>query len=325
MSKKNRMNILYCIDETKKDYSRFLWVSIFSLLENNKDEDIHIYVITTKLEEENKKELERIVNLYGKNIKFSSNKEIIPQNINDIVYKSNIWPIACYYRLFFNRCFTDIKDRLLYFDCDTIINKNLSEFYNVDFWENIIAWWIDIPITRYVTHKKVWTDFDSYINSWILLFNVPKFIQIDLYGKINYVNKNYTIKYVDQDYINIIFKWKILMYDSLQTIVTSKFDKNIENSLVIHTVAKPWHPLSQCPSKIIKIFDNYLEKTKRKDFYKDKKISIYGILNYVYVYLQNLIIYISYKVFWLSFAVMLNEKISHLWENIWKIKKNFFK
>ena len=60
---------------------------MLSLLENNKDEDICIYVITTKLEEENKKELERIVALYNKTIKFSNNSEIIPKNIKDILYK----------------------------------------------------------------------------------------------------------------------------------------------------------------------------------------------------------------------------------------------
>ena len=325
MTNQNCMNVLYCIDETKKDFSRFLWVSILSLLENNINEKFNIYIITTKLEKANKEEIERIVWQYNAHVYFSSNDKVIPDKIENIIYKNQVRPIATYYRLFFNNCFPEIKDRLLYLDCDTIINKNLSNFYNSNFDNNVIIWWLDIPITRYTSNKRLWTKFDGYINAWVLLINVPLFLRVNMFKWIKDANEKYLIKYCDQDYINIIFKWKILMYDSLQTIVTSKFDKNIENSLVIHTVAKPWHPLSQCPSKIIKIFDNYLEKTKRKDFYKDKKISIYGILNYVYVYLQNLIIYISYKVFWLSFAVMLNEKISHLWENIWKIKKNFFK
>ncbi len=38
------MDVLYCIDEIKKDYSRYLWVSILSLLEKNKDENVHIYI-----------------------------------------------------------------------------------------------------------------------------------------------------------------------------------------------------------------------------------------------------------------------------------------
>jgi lipopolysaccharide biosynthesis glycosyltransferase len=110
-----------------------------SLLENNKDEDIFIYIITTKLEEENKKELERIVSLYNKNIKFSTNNEIIPSNIRSIISKDGAWPMATYYRLFFNSCFPEINNRLLYLDCDTIINKNLSRFYNIDFKDNILA------------------------------------------------------------------------------------------------------------------------------------------------------------------------------------------
>lgn len=303
MNTNHIMNVLYCIDETKKDYSRFLWVSILSLLENNKNENICIYIITTKLEEENKKELERIVSLQSnKTIKFSTNKEIIPKDIKDILYKGNFWPISCYYRLFFHNCFPEIKDRLLYLDCDTIINKNLSKFYNTDFWDNVIAWQFDIPITRYRIHEKVWMNVDSYINSWVLLFNVPKFIEYDLYKEINDTNKNYSIMEVDQDYINIIFKWKILLYNKLQAIITSKNCKDIKDFLVLHTIAKPNHPLSQCPNKIIKIFDTYLWKTKWKDFYKSREVSFYTIKEYVYRYVKNFIVYKSEKLFWVSTA-----------------------
>lgn len=321
MKKNDRMNILYCIDETKKDYSRFLWVSILSLLENNKDEDIHIYVITTKLEDENKKELERIVTSYNKTIKFSTNSEIIPKNIKDILYKWGHRPIAVYYRLFFNNCFPEIKDRLLYFDCDTIINKNLSKFYNVDFGENIIAGQFDIPMTRYI-HKKAWLDVDSYINSWVLLFNVPKFIEIDLFEKIEYANRNYTIIEVDQDYINIIFKWKILLYDRLQAIVTSRFFRDIKDFLVIHTIVKPDHPFSQCPKNVVKIFDDYLKNTKWKNFYKNKKVSFIGSFIHLLQCLSSWITYISEKIFWLSFTYKLNRVISNLGAYIWNFRKN---
>lgn len=302
MKKKgNTMNILYCIDETKKDYSRFLWVSLLSLLENNKEEDLHIYIITTKLEEDNKKELERIVASYNKTIKFSTNVEVIPKNINDILYKGGHRPISCYYRLFFNNCFPEIKNRLLYLDCDTMVNKNLSKFYNIHLWKNIIAWQFDIPITRYF-HKKAGLNVDSYINSWVLLFNVPKFIEIDLYEKIQYANKNYNIIEVDQDYINIIFKWKILLYDGLQGIVTSKNFKNIENFLITHMIAKPNHPFSQLPNKVLKQFDNYLKRTKRKNFYKKKKYTFRGLKDYMYIYIKNFIVYKLEKYFWPSIA-----------------------
>jgi len=305
------MNILYCIDETKKDYSRFMWVSMLSLLENNKDEDICIYVITTKLEEENKKELERIVALYNKTIKFSNNSEIIPKKIKDILYKGGHWPIAVYYRLFFNNCFPEINDRLLYFDCDTIINKNLSEFYNVDFWENIIAWQLDLPLNRYF-HKELWLEVDSYINSWVLLFNVPKFIEINLFEKIEYANKNYTITETDQDYINITFKWKILLYDRLQAIVASKFFKDIKDFLVIHTIAKPDHPFSLCPNRIVKIFDNYLKKTKWKDFYKHKKCTFNDTILYYELIIKDFIASLCIKLFWTPLTYKIIKIPSHL-------------
>lgn len=301
MDKKHIINILYCIDETKKDYSRFLWISIYSLLENNKDEDIHIYVITTNLEYENKKELERIVNLFWKKIFFSKNTEIIPKKIVNQLPKNN-WHISTYYRLFFYRCFPEINDKILYLDCDTIINNKLSNFYNTPFEGKSIIWQLDIPLTRYECHKRIWTEMNSYINVWVILINIPEYIKIDIIEGIKYVNKNYNIKYNDQDYLNILFNWKIWLYESLQSIVVSKFGNNIEKSLIIHTVAKPDYPFSQCPNKIIKIFDTYLKKTKWKDFYKNRKISFHNIKEYVYRYIKNFIVYKSEKLFWVSIA-----------------------
>ena len=314
------MNVLYCIDETKKDFSRFLWISILSLLENNINEKINIYIITTKLEKSNKKEIERIVWQYNAHVYFSSNDKVIPDKIEKIIYKNQTRPIATYYRLFFNNCFPEIKDRLLYLDCDTIINKNLSNFYNSNFDNNIIIWWLDISTTRYTSNKRLWTKIDGYINAWVLLINVPLFLWVNMFEWIKYANEKYLIKYCDQDYINIIFKDKIKIYKNLQAIVTFKLWIDTKNCLIIHMVEKPNHPFSLCPKKVINIFDYYLCKTKRKDFYKDNKTSIYDLLNFIYIFIQRAITYFSERIFWLSFSVKLDKLCSNLWEGIWKIK-----
>lgn len=321
MTNQNCMNVLYCIDETKKDFSRFLWVSILSLLENNINEKFNIYIITTKLEKSNKEEIERIVWQYNAHVYFSSNDKVIPDKIENIIYKNQARPIATYYRLFFNNCFPEIKDRLLYLDCDTIINKNLSNFYNSNFDNNIIIWWLDIPITRYTSNKRLWTKFDSYINAWVLLINVPLFLWVNMFEWIKDANEKYLIKYCDQDYINIIFKDKIKIYKNLQAIVTYKLWIDTKNCLIIYMVTKPGHPFSICPSKIVKLFDSYLEKTKRKNFYKNRKLSIYEILNFIYMYLRKIWINVSLKLFWLSFAVKIDNLFSRFWESIWNFRK----
>ena len=176
------MNILYGIDEWKKDYSRYLGVSILSLLENNKDENVHIYVLSKYIEQSNKAELIRIVKSFWKKIYFSSDlgfDNIIPEKFKDILCLKWGWPLAAYYRWFFLECF-DIKWKLLYLDCDTIINKNLSEFYNTDFEWNVFVWNMDIPVTLYDRRKKYWLK--KYINSGVTLINVDLFKKYDLYG-----------------------------------------------------------------------------------------------------------------------------------------------
>ena len=183
----NEINILYAIDEWKKDYSRYLWVSILSLLENNKEENVHIYILSQYIEESNKKELIRIVNEYWKKIDFSE-WEIIPERFKKILYVWTFRPIAMYYRWFFKECF-DIKDRVLYLDCDTIINRNLSKIYNLDFKWNVIIWKWDISLTQYTQTKRYWLE--KYINSGVMLINVRLFNDDDLYKWVIDANKKY--------------------------------------------------------------------------------------------------------------------------------------
>lgn len=321
------MNILYSIDEWKKDYSRYLWVSILSLLEHNKDENVHIYILSKNIEESNKQELIRIVEKYWKKITFSE-WEIIPDKFMSVLFLKWNRPMATYYRLFFLEKF-DIKDRVLYLDCDTIVNKNLSEFYNTDFEWNIIIWDKDTPIWFYLNSKKYWLS--NYINAWVCLININLFKEKDLYKEVCKVNKEFwTPDYLDQGYINIIFQNKIKVYKNLQCIVVFKGEKyDINKYFILHVVNKPnlWW-CSFCPKNIEKIFDEYLSKTKWKSYiWWEKKISFRERINYIYQLFQNYSVYTFTKIFWVRAWIFISNLFNNFWILISKILKaiKFFK
>ena len=314
------MNILYAIDEWKKDYSRYLWVSILSLLENNKNENVHIYIMSKYIEESNKDELIRIVNKYWKKISFSE-WEIIPERFLEILYVWSKRPIAMYYRWFFNRCF-DIKDRILYLDCDTIVNKNLSEFYDSDFKWNVIIWHLDVPLTAYPQKKKFWLK--KYINSGVLLINIDLFKEEDLYEWVINVNKRFDkVNFPDQDYINIIYKDKIKIDDKLQLISCSFYYSNYSDYLIIHTVQKPntWW-LNYCPKKIEKLFNKYLEQTKWKTYlWNQKNISIKEYGSYIYDYCRDYCSFFFADVLWEKIWFFTRKFLGNIWTYIGKILK----
>ena len=323
-----RINILYSIDETQKDFSRYLWVSILSLLDNNREEKIHIYILSKYIEESNKKELIRIVEKYWKKI-FFSEWEIIPKEFNGKLCLKWNRPIATYYRRFFLNCF-DISDRILYLDCDTIINKNLSEFYNMEFSWNIIIANSDIPVTKYSRQIKYWLS--KYVNGWVYLINVDLWKNIDLYKSVIMVNdKFWCVDYVDQDYINLILNDRIKIYDKLQCIVYYKWmNYKYSDYIVLHTVQKPntwkyWF----CPNKIEKLFDKYLMETKRKTYIGYKQNQSYKhYIFYIYHLTSHFFEYITLIVFWnkiwyktkIFFSQLLNKLMNYL-----EILKKLFK
>jgi lipopolysaccharide biosynthesis glycosyltransferase len=313
------MNILYTINELTKDYSRYLWVSIMSLLEHNKDEDINIFILWM-VEESNRKELIRIVECYWKKI-FFSKWEIIPDKFKEIIPFNSRWTFTTYYRLFFSNCFPEIKDRLLYIDCDTIINKNLKKFYDSDFDWNVFIWTNDWAIMRYSMKKTYWLE--NYINTWVLLINVRLYKSFDMYNEILKVNEKYWKPYYcDQDYINIIFWNKIMIDNSLQCIVESLWRKyDFSNYLILHTVRKPNEgKLWFCKKEIEELFCRYLKKTKWKSYVSYKqKMSMREYVIFYYKYVVNYIIYVCLKIFWVRIAYYLDFIFYKIWiKFLWK-------
>jgi len=314
------MNILYGIDEMKKDFSRYLWVSILSLLENHRNENIHIYILSKYIEESNKKELIRIVESFWKKITFSKG-EIVPEKFSKIVCLKGGWPLAAYYRRFFLEKF-EIHDRILYLDCDTIVNQNLSEFYNSDFGENVIIWQLDIPLTSYSQKKRFWLK--KYINTWVYLINIDLYKQVNLYEEVLKVNEIYgDVDYVDQDYTNIIFNDKIKLYKNLQLISCFLTYSDYSDCLIIHTVQKPnawWY--AYCPKNIENIFNKYLVQTKWKHYLSYKKsVSVREYLNYIIDFWKNYCVYKSIDIFGVAFWFSLKKILDWFWMLCWKILK----
>lgn len=314
------MDILYCIDEVKKDYSRYLWVSILSLLEKNKNENLHIYILSKYIEESNKQELIRIVKSYWKEI-FFSEWEIIPEEFKKILQVNPLRPFTVFYRLFFLNCF-DIKWRLLYLDCDTIVNKNLSKIYNSDFEWNTFIWSLEYPVVNYWRKKKY--SLGNYINAWVLLIDAEKYKKIDLYKEIQNVNSVYWIPDAnDQDYINLIFKNEIKIDNTLQVLLVNRWITNLENYYVFHTIKNPnvwWYWF--CPPKIEELFDEYLKKTKWKSYiWWKRKMTIKWYISYIYDSFLFFIVHFWHKFFGVKFAFYTNKFLRSIWIMLWKIFK----
>ncbi|GHW02980.1 hypothetical protein AGMMS50249_7660 [candidate division SR1 bacterium] len=294
----SKINILYCLDETRKDYARHLGVSLLSLLDTNRENQLNIYILSAKLSGENKAELERLVADYGQKITIYLGEHIIPEDIEKLLIRKDIYysrPLAMFYRIFWWNVFPDITDRILYLDCDTMVLKDLKQFYNTDFGDASIVGAKDCPATDY--ERKLHLKLKTYINSGVLLMN-RKIIDTNWANEVKKVNEGYKnlIKFPDMDYINIIFQDKIkVVGNENNRLLTGerKFDWN--NTTIIHTIKKPRVSPSLQPKSVVKLYNSYLTQTKWKSYIKQQKATVKSYLLRLFEKISVGLISLGYK------------------------------
>ena len=133
--KNDILSVIYSSDD---NYAQHMGVSIYSLLEHNKEfVQVQIYIIENNISEENKKKLQMMVNSF-------KNAELIWIDFSNWKAQLNLkmeWKlsISAYARLFVSSMIPDTVERILYLDCDMLICDSLIELWSVDLEENIIG------------------------------------------------------------------------------------------------------------------------------------------------------------------------------------------
>ncbi len=199
------MKTLNCTYSFMDNYSQQAGVSILSLFENNKDADeINIYIIDYGISDENKGKFTSIANQYKRNLYF--------YNLLDISSSLKVKTNFCrstYGKLFMNHIAN--VDRMLVFDCDTVITGSLSKLLDIDMSKTLVAG-VQDTVNPYFVRKIGLTNCDRYINcGGVIVINLLLWKQYDMENKaVNYILKyGGNPPFVDQGTINHICKGHI--------------------------------------------------------------------------------------------------------------------
>lgn len=195
------LNVIYSTDE---NYVPYAGVSIVSLLENNKDIDkIDIYIIENRVSNSSKNKLEKCVEKYtNARIHFLDFK-LVEDRLN-LNMAWNI-SISSYARLFLTSLLSDKIDKILYLDCDVIVNASLRNFWYIDIEKYYFAGIQDTVNEN--TKLAVDIDkYDTYYNAGVLLINLKKWRNDNVEQKfIDFINKkNGSVIHHDQGVINSV-------------------------------------------------------------------------------------------------------------------------
>lgn len=276
------INVGIACDE---NYSKYAGVVIASVLSNSKQDDtLCFYILTDGLSENIKAEILKLKEIKDCEIKFITLEEKLFEAYKSIKTHSYI-PICTFYRLKLSSILPDV-DKIIYLDCDVVVNKSLNELYNSDLGENIVGGVRDI-------NRRMLKRNPSYVNAGMLVMDLKKIREQNIEDEFLNWTKNYidTIKMGDQEIINEVLKGRIQILDDRWNVQSSNFTNRssyTRNPWIIHFVSKrkPWHFGSFSYHK--DYYFKYLQLTpwaltdedKKYWYNKNKSASFWGYLKY---------------------------------------------
>ena len=230
------INVCLACDD---NYAKYAGVVIASILSNadNLDE-LSFYILDGGITEENKENILKLKSIKNCDITFVNIDREMFKDYENIKTHKYITIAACY-RLKIASLLPNV-DKIIYFDCDTVVNTGLSGLFSVNLDNCLIAGVSDIK-------KKEVIKNPYYVNSGMLIMNLNEIRQTKTEEQfLEYVKSNAnTITKGDQEIINEVCKGKIKLVDSSWNVQVSNFTNRssyIINPKVIHYVSsnKPW-------------------------------------------------------------------------------------
>lgn len=200
---RQQINILCATDDNYVPYCGIMLTSVFF---NNRDADILVYVITQGLTPKNSNSLTKLASQYGQKIEFVTADV---ESINFPIWEGDHVSIGAYLRLFAADLLPNNISKVLYLDCDIIVNKSLQELWNTDI-SNIAAGVI-IDSGHFIEDRNMMCGLENaeqYFNSGVMLINLDYWREHNLLSDFLEFIKSHkdVLRSHDQDVLNATLK-----------------------------------------------------------------------------------------------------------------------
>lgn len=278
------MDIVYACDNK---FVEIMLSSMVSLLDHNSQEHVRFYVLDDTIQSDKKDNIRNVISLYGAELQFLDITGYASK-INQIsgLRLNQSWPVVSFVRLYLAELIPDEIGKILYLDCDTIVNNNLQYLFDINMSEYAIAGVRDSMDVHYKEQISLAPD-DLYINSGVILYNMDKVREMDLSNKflgiINDCGKSF--KYPDQDMINVLFRGSILELQLEYNVLSQQlyfayddyiayrnandyyskevFEQANANPVILHytggfAYARPWY--RNCKHPYLSLFEQYYKR-----------------------------------------------------------------
>jgi lipopolysaccharide biosynthesis glycosyltransferase len=222
-------HIVYASDD---QFAEILGVSMVSLFENSKDMDsIQVYILDSGISDLNLKRIKRVCETYCQ-------PEPVVLKAKDITkeLKMNVavdrGSLSQYARLFIQRDLPENLNRVLYLDCDTIIQKSIKELWNLDMHGKTIAALKDAFSNWYRMNIDLKPN-DIMFNSGVMLIDLNKWRIKKIEERLlKFISKKHGhIQQGDQGALNHVLSHDIYCFEPRFNSVTIFYDFSYKEML----------------------------------------------------------------------------------------------
>jgi len=278
----NAESINVCLS-CDNNYAMYAGVVITSILNNaNEDDYLNIFILDGGISPENKNKILSLKSIKPCEINFVQIDERMFEDFRGITTHAYI-SLPAYYRLKMPSLLPQIS-RIIYFDCDVIVEHSLRELFNTEMGDLSIAGVLDVK-------KKMQKINPTYTNSGILVMDLVNMRKTNLESKFfEYTKEHYSeIVCGDQEIINQVCKGNIKNVDSKWNVQISNFSNRSDytkNPYIVHFIGKnkPWQYASFSYRK--DLFYKYLQISpwalNKKELFKFRvKGEFVGLFKYI--------------------------------------------
>jgi len=268
------MHIVFCLDNY---YIPYCATTIASIIDNNQAERITFHLFVDEITDANRVMMQEwFVKQDGKDILFYDLSE---DDFKDFPVGNAYINLTTYFRLVIQDKLPDI-DKVIYLDCDTIVNGSLKELWNTEMGDYAVAGVRDrVNDSIRLYNRLRYPIHDGYINAGVLLINLKKWRELHVFDRAKEIAKAMpkALKNHDQDIINILFhdskqilpfRYNLLeyyLYVEEWLYLDRKYYPEIidacNNPAIIHFCMpqKPWH--YECINPFKELYYKYRKMT----------------------------------------------------------------
>lgn len=260
----NRKGTIYIALASNNNYAVLMAALIKSIIHNHlSSENLVFYLLNDQISKANQSKINALAhNLPKVDLIWYNTNQVFPKDVK-FPEDGSAFPSTAYLRLFAPYITQAEAKKIIYFDVDMIVRKDVSEIWNIDLQGYTMAAVLDVTKTVGCTwggipnYKELGLPADAkYFNSGLMLIDCKKWVEQNIPEQVFTAMKKHIayVNFADQYGLNVVFAQNWLEIDPLW-----------------NWFATNYHPNPKCIHylDIKPIFKSYKsDETFKKEFYK---------------------------------------------------------